>query len=241
MTAGKASETANDTAKSTVENTAGNMALDTTDSAAANNTFVAEALQVDRGGRVIVENVGFALAPGAALVVSGPNGAGKSTLLRALAGLLPLARGRIALGAQTQDVFDALHYVGHLDGMKPALTARENLTFWGAYLGARSSALSPHEALAAVGLPHVAEFAVAYLSAGQKRRVALARLLVAWRPVWLLDEPTTALDVAAQARFADLMRVYRAEGGIVVAATHAPLGLDDAETLRLEPARRRAA
>ena len=196
-------------------------------------SLIAENLHVHRGGRAIVENVGFALDRGDALIVSGPNGAGKSTLLRALAGLLPLAAGRFALDGDADEVQSALHYIGHADGMKPALTAAENLAFWGAFLSTGAPGLSPHEALKAVGLAHVADFPVAYLSAGQKRRVALSRLLVARRPVWLLDEPTTALDVAAQAVFADLMRAYRAQGGIVLAAAAAPLGLDDAKDLRL--------
>ncbi len=203
--------------------------------------LVAENLHVRRGGRAIVENVSFRLEKGEALVVSGPNGAGKSTLLRALAGLLPLARGRFSLDGDADEVQSALHYIGHADGMKPALTAQENLAFWGAFLSTGAPGLDPRAALKAVGLGHVAEFPVAYLSAGQKRRVALARLLVARRPVWLLDEPTTALDVAAQANFADLMRAFRADGGMIVAATHAPLGLDDARTLRLEGARREMA
>lgn len=203
--------------------------------------LIAENVHVHRGERAIVENVSFCLERGDALVVSGPNGAGKSTLLRALAGLLPLARGRFSLDGDAEDVQGALHYIAHADGMKPALTARENLAFWSAFLSTATPGRSPREALKAVGLAHVADFPVAYLSAGQKRRVALARLLVAHRPVWLLDEPTTALDVAAQTTFADVMREYRAGGGIVIAATHAPLGLDDAQNLRLEGARRVAA
>lgn len=203
--------------------------------------LVAENVHVHRGARAIVENVSFSLERGDALVVSGPNGAGKTTLLRALAGLLPLAEGTFSLDGDAEEVQGALHYIGHADGMKPALTAQENLAFWSAFLSTGAPGRSPREALKAVGLAHVAEFPVAYLSAGQKRRVALARLLVARRPVWLLDEPTTALDVAAQATFADVMREFRAGGGIVIAATHAPLGLDDAKNLRLEGARREMA
>ena len=123
------------------------------------------------------------------------------------------------------------HVVGHRDGLKTALTAQENLAFAQALLG--DAALSPAEALGAVGLPHVAALPVGYLSAGQRRRVALARLLVSRRPFWLLDEPMAALDVAAQTMLTGLMRAHLAEGGAILAATHGPLGLDGARELRI--------
>lgn len=197
--------------------------------------LIAEKVSIDRGGRRIVEDVGFALADGDALILSGPNGAGKSTLLRAIAGLLPLAAGAVTLDGEAEDVPGALHYVGHADGMKPALTVRENLDFWGAFLARDGAAhgLAPADALDAFGLAHVIDVPAGYLSAGQKRRVALARILVAPRPIWLLDEPTTALDVRAQAALAAVMARHRAEGGIVLAATHSPLGLETASELRL--------
>lgn len=196
--------------------------------------LVAQQVCVDRGGRRIVERVDFALADGEALILSGPNGAGKSTLLRAIAGLLPLAGGQIALDGQTEDLASALHYVGHADGMKPALTVRENLEFWGAFLArGATGALPAREALAAFGLAHALDAPAGYLSAGQKRRAALARILVAPRPIWLLDEPTTALDVRAQAALADVMARHRAGGGIVLAATHSPVGLSGAAELKL--------
>ncbi len=187
-----------------------------------------EQLCVDRGGRRIINGVSFGVAGGETLKVTGRNGVGKSTLLRALAGLLPHAAGEIALdGAPDGELLPNLHYLAHADGLKASLTVAENLEFWAGYLAhgapdARSRA--PLQALALVGLAHVASAPVAVLSAGQKRRVALARLLVAFRPLWLLDEPLTALDAASRRRFADVMRDHCAQGGMIVAATHEPLG-----------------
>jgi heme exporter protein A len=192
--------------------------------------LTAQNLSLERGGRRLFAGVSFTVSPGEALVVTGPNGAGKSSLLRAIAGFLPLGEGSVTCqGAPSRE--EAIHYLGHLDALKGALTASENLAFWGAVLG--GGGLQAAVALARVGLAHVADLPVRALSAGQKRRVALARLLVARRPLWLLDEPTTALDAAAQARFAELVRAHLGEGGLVVAATHAPLGLDAARTLAL--------
>ena len=192
--------------------------------------LTAQNLSLERGGRRLFAGVSFTLNPGEALIVTGPNGAGKSSLLRAIAGFLPLSEGAVRWDGEGS-AEEAIHYLGHLDALKGALTASENLAFWGAALG--GGGLQAAEALALLGLPHVADLPVRALSAGQKRRVALARLLVAKRPLWLLDEPTTALDVAAQGRFADLMRAHLGEGGLVVAATHAPLGLEGARALTL--------
>ena len=161
-----------------------------------------EGLCVERGERRVLDNVGFALAGGETLKVTGPNGAGKSTLLRALAGLLPRAAGVVALeGAAEEEVAPRTHYLAHADGLKAQLTVAENLAFWADYLfvednseGGPARGLSVAAALASVGLAHVAEAPVAILSAGQKRRVALARLMVAFRPLWLLDEPLTGLE-----------------------------------------------
>lgn len=197
--------------------------------------LLAENVSVDRGGRRIVGGVDFVLSDGEALILSGPNGAGKSTLLRAIAGLLPLAAGALTLDGEAEEIAASLHYVGHAEGMKPALTVRENLDFWSAFLsrGDAGAALAPADALDAFGLAHVIDIPAGYLSAGQKRRVALARLLVAPRPIWLLDEPTTALDVRAQGALAAVMARHRAGGGIVLAATHSPVGLENAGELRL--------
>jgi heme exporter protein A len=194
-------------------------------------------IRVERGGRRVLDGLSFVLQPGQALIVSGPNGAGKSTLLRALAGLLPLAAGRITIeGAEDAPPREIAHYLGHADGNKASLTARENLAFWAAMLTARQGrgiALPAATALQSFALERVADFPVAALSAGQRRRVALARLLVAARPVWLLDEPMTALDAASQARLGDEMNRHLDEGGMIVAATHGILDLPNARHLPL--------
>jgi heme exporter protein A len=192
--------------------------------------------------------VAFVLRAGEALLVLGRNGAGKSTLLRALAGLLPLRAGAINFSARQESAVQACvdgetplaeqaHYVGHADGLKAGLTALENLEFWARMLSGSGRALTPSQALQKVGLARIGDFPVGYLSAGQKRRVALARLFVAPRPVWLLDEPATALDVGSQQQLAEAMAAHRAGGGFIIAATHAPLGLADAQELRLDASR----
>lgn len=200
----------------------------------------ARSLRVERGGRAIVKDVSFELASGEALLVLGRNGAGKSTLLRALAGFLPLRGGEMVFTGGDAPLSERAHYIGHADGLKSALTALENLNFWASMLGAEGKfthgKLSPQQALEKVGLARIGDFPVGYLSAGQKRRVALARLFVAARPVWILDEPATALDVGSQERFAQAMIEHRACGGMILAATHAPLGLVDARELRLDAA-----
>jgi heme exporter protein A len=188
---------------------------------------------VERGARLLFSGLSFSLAEGEALVVTGPNGAGKTSLLRAIAGLLTLSAGAVTLEG-FESVGEAAHYLGHADALKAALTARENLEFWTAMLG--QGGLSPRDALERVALAHVLDFPVSTLSAGQKRRVAFARLLVAARPVWLLDEPLTALDAAAQERIVAIMRSHLAGGGLLIAATHAPLDLPGANRLALEAA-----
>jgi heme exporter protein A len=207
--------------------------------------ILVENLACRRAGRLIFEGLSFGLGPGEALVVTGRNGAGKSTLLAAIAGAVRPTAGRIAIeGAGPDDapLRERLHVVGHRDGLKTALSARENLAFYQALFGA--STLTPEAALARMGLGHAAAIPVAYLSAGQRRRVALARLLVSHRPLWLLDEPTSALDTRAQAGLLGLMQEHLAAGGLIIAATHAPLGLaareiriglDGAPAARLAP------
>lgn len=196
-----------------------------------------ENLAAARGGRLVLRGISFGLSGGEALLVTGPNGAGKSTLLRAIAGLLPLAGGAAVLegGVPGAELPQQAHYLAHADGLKAALTVRENLDFWGRYLAqaADGRSRSTMEALDVVGLGHAAEAPFGVLSAGQKRRAALARLLVAFRPLWLLDEPMTALDKASRARFAAAMRDHCALGGLIVAATHEPLGLEEAAELAL--------
>jgi heme exporter protein A len=186
----------------------------------------ASRLTVERGGRIVFSDLSFALDAGASLAVTGPNGAGKSTLLRVLAGLLPLARGAISLTpASGETLAEEAHYVGHADALKNLLTVTENLEFLGPMLDAGHGGMAVETALAKFGLSHVADLPAAYLSAGQRRRVALARLLVVKRPVWLLDEPLTALDTASQALMGQIMAAHLAQGGMIVAATHARLGL----------------
>ena len=167
-------------------------------------------LTVERGGRRVIAGLSFEAGEGSALIVTGPNGAGKTSLLRALAGFLPIETGGFALdGADAErTVGEQAHYLGHADGVKSALTAGENLAFAAAMLGGDSSRAAQLAALAALGLAHVIDFPARLLSAGQKRRAALARLLVAKRPLWLLDEPMTALDVAAQSALAGIMRAH---------------------------------
>jgi len=195
-----------------------------------------EDLACVRGGRPVFAGVSFAVAAGEAVVVLGRNGAGKSSLLRVLAGLLPAATGRIVLdgGDAEASLAEQAHYVGHLDAQKASLTVTENLDFWTAFLGGDRARVPV--ALESVGLGSLADLPAAHLSAGQRRRLSLARLLTARRPVWLLDEPTAALDVAGQDLLAGLMREQLASGGLIVAATHAPLGLTGRE-LRLDESR----
>lgn len=195
----------------------------------------ADALACRRGGRLIFEELGFALGNGEAIALTGRNGAGKSSLLAMLCGRIRPDAGAILFQGLDDDtpLAEASHMIGHRDGLKTALTAAENLDFARAVLG--EPALPAEAALAAVGLPHVAGLPVGYLSAGQRRRVALARLLVARRPLWLLDEPTSALDTASQAMLAGLMRAHLDAGGAIIAATHGPLGLDAAREVRIGP------
>jgi heme exporter protein A len=178
-----------------------------------------------RGGREVFAGLDFAAASGEALAVSGPNGSGKTSLLRLIAGLLTIADGSIGLeGGETELTLpEQAHYLGHRDALKSALSVTENLSFWRDFLGGETFDASA--SLAAVGLDHAAHLPAAYLSAGQRRRLSIARLLVVRRPVWLLDEPTSALDTTGQSMFAALMGDHLARGGLIVAATHAPLGI----------------
>jgi heme exporter protein A len=189
-------------------------------------------LDCRRGGRRVFSAVSFTLGPGEMLTLTGRNGAGKSSLLGMLAGRIAIDGGVIALDSpEDSTLAEISHHIGHRDALKATLTAGENLDFARALLG--EPYLSAGDALAEVGLGHATAIPVGYLSAGQRRRVALARLLVSKRPLWLLDEPTAALDTVAQAMLTGLMRAHLSDGGLIIAATHAPLGLDGARELRL--------
>ena len=197
--------------------------------------LIAENLGGERGGETVFANIGFALDKGEALIVTGPNGSGKSTLLRIVAGLLPAAGGKVLVeggGEAFPTVASASHYLGHLNAMKTALSVEENLGFWRAFQG--EPGLGVEEALETVALGGLGHLPFGYLSTGQRRRASIAKLLVSRRPVWLLDEPTAGLDKASEERFAGLMRGHLADGGIVVAATHLPLGLEGGRELQMK-------
>jgi heme exporter protein A len=185
-----------------------------------------------RGGREVFAGLDFEANAGEALAVVGPNGSGKTSLLRLIAGVLAPAGGSITLEGDDDELTlpEQSHYLGHRDALKPALSVLENLAFWRDFLG--GEAFDARDSLAAVGLDHAAHLPAAYLSAGQRRRLSIARLLAVRRPIWLLDEPTNALDAAGQSMFAGLMGEHLARGGLIVAATHAPLGVP-AKELRI--------
>ncbi len=196
--------------------------------------LVVENLMLSRGDRRLIEGLSFAVEAGEALVLTGPNGVGKTTLIRALAGFIRPEAGMIRLEGTPDDdatLGERAHYVGHANGVKPGLTVREIARFWARFLGGKPDAVE--NALENLHLAELAEIPAGYLSAGQKRRLGLARLLLAARPLWLLDEPTAALDVASQALMAGIMQRHLDGGGIVVAATHGPLGLTGARILEL--------
>ena len=180
-------------------------------------------LRCVRGGREVFSGLDFEVSSGQALAVTGPNGAGKTSLLRLIAGLLALPGGSIDLDGGDSELTlpEQAHYLGHRDALKPSLSVSENLAFWRDFLG--GEAADAAASLATVGLDHTAQLPAAVLSAGQRRRLSIARLLAVRRAVWLLDEPTSALDTAGQAMFAALMRDHLGGGGLIVAATHAPL------------------
>lgn len=192
-------------------------------------------LSLDRGGRRVLDGLSFEATAGRALVVTGANGAGKSTLLRLVAGLLKPVEGTLGLEGGDPDLSLAqqCHYFGHLDALKPQLTVEENLAFWRAFAGVADRTVA--EALDRVGLTRLASLPAAYLSAGQRRRLAFARLLVIRRPVWLLDEPTSALDAASEARLIEIVEAHLDDGGLVLAATHMALPFRRMEAMRLGP------
>jgi heme exporter protein A len=187
--------------------------------------FAASNLACRRGGRDVFADVSFSVGSGEVLAIRGRNGAGKSSLLRMVVGLVRIAHGRLALegGDPELTIGEQAHYLGHQDAFKPSLSVRENLQFWAEFLGGGAADL--REPLAAVGLDTLADLPAAYLSAGQRRRLSIARLLAVKRPIWLLDEPVNALDAAAQESLTAFMRAHLAGGGSILAATHGPIGL----------------
>jgi heme exporter protein A len=190
-----------------------------------------------RGGREVFSGLGFTVAAGEALLVTGPNGAGKSSLLRLVAGLLRPVSGELALegGEAELTIGEQVHYLGHQDALKPSLTVAENLAFWVQFLGSSQTGMAA--ALDTVGLASIAGLPAAYLSAGQRRRLSIARLIAVPRPVWLLDEPTSALDAAAQATLKAMMAAHLTAGGLIMAATHGPIGIEPAAELKLGTSR----
>ncbi|MBN8290915.1 heme ABC exporter ATP-binding protein CcmA [Rhodobacter sp. NTK016B] len=178
-----------------------------------------------RGGLPLIEGLSFAVGPGEALVLRGPNGSGKTTLLRTLAGLQPALDGEISCPPEQ------MAYAAHADGLKSTLSVRENLGFWAAIHGV--SDIEP--ALEAMNLRDLADRQAQHLSAGQKRRLGLARLIVTGRWLWVLDEPTVSLDAASVALFAGVVRAHLATGGAALLATHIDLGLPEARVLDLGP------
>jgi heme exporter protein A len=199
-----------------------------------------EHLTVERGSHRIIDDLSFSAVAGEALLLLGPNGAGKTTLLRALAGFMPIVAGRVTLTSLEADctLADAIHFIGHQNAIKLRLTVRENLAFWQRCLvggNCDADTFGIDTAMETFGLADLADVEAGYLSAGQKRRAALARLLVAHRTVWLLDEPTVSLDAATTGAFARVVDAHLAAGGIAIAATHLPLGLGRSREIRLEP------
>lgn len=198
--------------------------------------FEARELSARRGEDLLFRNISFTLNAGEALLVTGPNGSGKSTLLRVLAGLLAADSGTahfIEDGKEERPAREACHYLGHKNAMKRELTVEENLSFWASFMPREGGkpAMDIEEAAETVGLPGISHLPYGYLSAGQQRRMAMAKLLVAHRPVWILDEPTAALDAKSDEMFARLCKGHLNEGGIIVAATHQPLGIENPKSL----------
>jgi heme exporter protein A len=202
--------------------------------------LIAENLTLERGGRPVIEGLSFDLDAGCGLLLTGPNGAGKSTLLRALAGYLKPAAGSVRVKgvSEDRDTSEVCHFVGHLDGIKTHLTAAENLAFWGTYLAGPADAEKTlhqrvEEALERFALAALAEIPAGYLSAGQKRRLALARLCVAERPLWILDEPTVSLDAASVRVLIEAINDHLKGGGLAVIATHVAMELHAATSIQL--------
>ncbi|SFV37554.1 heme exporter protein A [Devosia crocina] len=193
------------------------------------------ALAVGRGDMPLAQAIDLSVPAGTGLLLRGPNGAGKSTLLLTLAGLLPPLSGSVVLQGHNEEEGPAFHHCGHRNAVRPRLTARETLGFWRTLNG--NPAVPVDAALERVGLVRQARLDAAYLSAGQQRRLVLARLLVSARPVWLLDEPSSALDAEGQVLLGELVREHLGQGGMAVIASHDPIAVPGLPVLTLGAAR----
>ena len=196
-------------------------------------SLAAHGIGCQRGGRLLFLDLSFALAPGEAMLVTGPNGAGKTSLLRQIAGLLPLAGGELGLFGATDEATlpELCHYVGHANAIKTAATVQENLAFWHDFLD--GGGMSLRNALALFGLASLSRLPAGLLSAGQKRKLALSRLLAAPRPIWLLDEPSVSLDTASVRVLERLIAEHLRQGGIAAIASHTPLKVKFTRELKL--------
>jgi len=196
-------------------------------------TVEARDLACARGGRLVFSGVSFLVGAGALLAVTGPNGAGKSSLLRILAGLLRPQSGSLTFAPREEEPL--IHYLGHADSLKAGLTLRENLAFWATLCAGRAPCSDVAKAATICGIAHALDLPAGVLSAGQRRRGGLARLILSPRPLWLLDEPGAGLDAEGEALIGRLLENHLGAGGLAVAATHQPLPVAPDSVLRLGP------
>ena len=194
----------------------------------------ADNIACERGGRLVFSDISFAVSAGELMLLTGPNGAGKTSLLRLIAGLAKPDAGTIELDGRHEDlsVGQHSHFVAHREAIRLSLSARENLSFWGDYLGGGDV----DAALASFDLAKLADYPAQLLSAGQRRRLALSRLSLVSRILWLLDEPTTGLDERSQEKLAAIITGHLRQGGIAIVATHGPIGLEPQQRLQLDQA-----